>query len=480
MSPVQPIDGLQQGDSRFRGLVIGEDGLEHAVYHSLPSNAGVDVRRVMSEKQAAEIVMTENPELILVDLELRRFKSFRFLSSLFKAGETHETVVVVKQPNVDNVVKCMQLGVRDVIQLPNEQQKLQEVIRRSYEQWQKRKSGRALAEQEEATFKLDNIIAGSAKMLEVVEIVRKVVQRRWVTVLICGETGTGKEVIARAIHHGTPGNEQAPFVEVNCTAIPENLLEAELFGHEKGAFTDAKFSKKGLFEIADGGTLFLDEIGDMPLLLQAKLLKAIEEKRFRRLGGVEDIKVTTRILAGTNADLEKRIAEGTFRNDLFYRLNVISILLPPLHERGEDILALAKFFMQKFSKEYSIPVREFSPEAIDLLFTYDWPGNVRELQHAIERVLLLGDREIIEVPELRAALGIKEEQQAQPSAVKEGGWHRVIHIPREGLSLADGEKQLIQEMLNLTKGNKTQAAQILGVSRPRLNRKIDEYNLAVK
>ncbi len=313
-------------------------------------------------------------------------------------------------------------------------------------------------------------------MQNVIALIKKVVERRWVTVLIRGETGTGKEVAARAIHYGSvAGSKLGSFVEVNCTAIPENLLEAELFGHEKGAFTDAKFSKKGLFEMAEGGTLFLDEIGDMSMLLQAKLLKAIEEKRFRRLGATASIEVKTRIMAGTNADLENRVHAGGFRRDLYYRLNVINILLPPLRQRGDDVLILARHFLAKYAAEYDTTPRKLSPGAEAVLMGYDWPGNVRELQHTIERAVVMGEDAEIDAQEIYQALGVEVRPQfAKPDSKS---WNRLIEIPPEGLSLKEGESHLIQEVLRLTKGNKSRASQILGISRPRLGRKLEEYQI---
>ena len=383
-------------------------------------------------------------------------------------------------PLIENVVKCMQLGARDFLQLPKESPKLHKLLKNSLAQWQHRQKGAAYSAQQHERFGVQGIIGESVRMKNVIQLIKKIIGRRWVTVLVRGETGTGKEVIARAIHYGSSETApNAPFVEVNCTAIPENLLEAELFGYEKGAFTDAKFSKKGLFEVAEGGTLFLDEIGDMSQVLQAKLLKAIEEKRIRRLGGTQSLEVKTRIMAGTHTHLEKNIAEGRFRRDLYYRLNVINITLPPLRERGNGILVLAQHFLNGYATEYDAAARHFTPAAEQALRSYDWPGNVRELQHVVERAVLLGDSPVIDVKEIYEALGVEPHPQPLPVSTngKASAWSRVIEIPPEGLSLQEGERKLVQEILRLTKWNKTRASQILGISRPRLARKIEEYHI---
>ncbi len=469
-------------DRKFTILVVGERGLHDTVRRCLPDGEEINSSCCNSEEKAQDSLAKRAPDMIVTDLDLAEFKPIKFLSGLLNTGQRHEVVMVAAAPAIETVVKCMQLGARDFLQLPRETPKLHEVIKRIYSHWQQSQKGAAFQAQQHERFSAGGIIGECAQMQQVVQLIQKISSRRWVTVLIRGETGTGKEVVARAIHYGSSVSApNAPFVEVNCTAIPENLLEAELFGYEKGAFTDAKFSKKGLFELAEGGSLFLDEIGDMSLTLQAKLLKAIEEKRFRRLGSTTSIEVKTRIMAGTHADLEKGIAEGRFRRDLFYRLNVINIFLPPLRDRGRDILLLARHFFDNYVREYDSPARKFSPAAEEALASYDWPGNVRELQHVVERAVLLGDNPVIDVKEIYEALGLEPKPRASEAAplheAAVSPWSRVIEIPPDGLSLREGECKLIEEILRLTKWNKTRASQILGISRPRLARKIEEYQI---
>jgi DNA-binding NtrC family response regulator len=473
----------EQVDRKFTILAVGERGLQDTVRRCLPEAEEIDFSCCNSEEKAQDSLAKHAPDMIVADFDLPQFKPIKFLTGLFESGERREVVMTAEAPAIENVVKCMQLGARDFLQLPRESQKLHESIKRIYSQWQQNQKGANFQAQQHERFSISGIIGESPQMQHVVQLIKKIASRRWVTVLIRGETGTGKEVVARAIHYGSSETARhAPFVEVNCTAIPENLLEAELFGYEKGAFTDAKFSKKGLFELAEGGTLFLDEIGDMSLVLQAKLLKAIEEKRFRRLGGTASIEVKTRIMAGTHADLEKNIEAARFRRDLYYRLNVININLPPLRERGHDILLLAWHFLNNYATEYDASARKFTPAAEEVLTSYDWPGNVRELQHMVERAVLLGDSSTIDVQEIYEALGLEPKPKvAVPlHASPASPWSRVIEIPPDGLSLKEGECKLIEEILRLTKWNKTRASQILGISRPRLARKIEEYKIEDK
>ncbi|NUM73172.1 sigma-54-dependent Fis family transcriptional regulator [candidate division KSB1 bacterium] len=470
-------------DKSFTILVIGERDLHETVRRCLPEGEAIELCCCNEEEKAQTYLAKQAPDMIVADFDLPRFKAIRFLGGLFHAGERREVVMVAEAPAIETVVRCMQLGARDFLQLPKETTKLHEIVKRVYAQWQQNQKGAVFQAQQHERFSVSGIIGASPQMQHVILLIQKITGRRWVTVLIRGETGTGKEVVARAIHYGSSeAAKNAPFVEINCTAIPENLLEAELFGYEKGAFTDAKFSKKGLFELAEGGTLFLDEIGDMSLVLQAKLLKAIEEKRFRRLGGTHSIEVKTRIMAGTHADMERSIEAGRFRRDLYYRLNVINIMLPPLRERGKDVLLLAHHFVNHYAAEYSATAKKIAPAAEEALMSYDWPGNVRELQHVVERAVLLGDNLVIDVKEIYEALGLEPKPRVVTTAA--GGesarphWSRVIEIPPEGLSLKQGECRLIEETLRLTKWNKTRASQILGISRPRLSRKIEEYKIA--
>jgi transcriptional regulator with PAS, ATPase and Fis domain len=313
------------------------------------------------------------------------------------------------------------------------------------------------------------VIAESPAMREVISFVRKVAVSEATTILLEGENGTGKDLIAKTLHYESP-RQAEPFIAINCAAIPETLLESELFGYEKGAFTDARAQKRGLFELADGGTLFLDEIGEIPLTLQAKLLRVLEEQSFRRLGGLKDIRVDVRFIAATNKNLREAVREGAFRQDLYFRLNVIQIVIPPLRERREDILPLVEFFIDHYNRKFKRHIQGVTPEAAELLLAHDWPGNVRELRNAIERAMILEEGSHIAPASLPIAISKAEPAPAGPRA-------GVVEIPETGLSLAENEKLLLLRALEKTNGNQTQAAKLLKITRDTLRYKMKKYNL---
>lgn len=316
------------------------------------------------------------------------------------------------------------------------------------------------------------IVGTSPAIRQVIHLMERVVQSKDVSVLIGGETGTGKEIIARAIHdNGSTGNEL--FVEVNCAAIPEHLLESELFGYEKGAYTGAERTKPGLFELANGGTLLLDEIGYMSMGLQAKLLKAIEDKTFRRLGGEKEIRVRMRIIASTNVDLEMAMRESKFREDLYYRLNEIQVELPPLRERGDDVILLAEHFIEEFAHQYALGKRTLSETSKQLLREYHWPGNVRELRNAIKRAMIMYDAQTLTPDMIPVSIRSTNSLAKQP-------WNSgqlIIDIPEEGVTFDEVEKRVVAHVLKMTQWNKNKAARMLQISRPRLLRKIEKYDL---
>ncbi len=312
------------------------------------------------------------------------------------------------------------------------------------------------------------------KMKELYSTIKKFASSATAPVLILGESGTGKELVARAIHDSGPLGSH-PFVEINCTTLPNELLESELFGYERGAFTDAKQTKKRLLELADGGTFFLDEIGDMDLHLQVKLLRVLEKQSFRRIGGTKDIQVTMRILAATNRNLGKSIQEEKFREDLYYRLNVLSIDLPPLRERESDIALLADHFLDLFNRKYSKKLQGFSPEAKDLLENYPWPGNVRELKNSIERAVLITPAKVIAPQTLKLGVGhlVKKDLQIESKSSDEFNFT----MPPEGISLIDLERAVIKKALKCANGNQSQAARLLKVSRELLRYRIKKHGL---
>jgi len=322
---------------------------------------------------------------------------------------------------------------------------------------------------EEAAPQKREVIGDSAPMREVMNFVRRVAASEATTILLEGENGTGKDLIAKTLHYQSL-RQAEPFIAINCAAIPETLLESELFGYEKGAFTDARAQKRGIFELADNGTLFLDEIGEIPLMLQAKLLRVLEEQSFRRLGGLKDIKLDLRVIAATNKNLREAVKEGAFRQDLYFRLNVIQILIPPLRERTDDILALTKFFIEHYNRKFKRNIEGMSDAAVKLLISHSWPGNVRELRNAIERAMILEDSSLITPPSLPIAI-------SHPDGASAGLVEPIAEIPNEGLSLEDNERGLLARALEKTNGNQTQAARLLRITRDTLRYKMKKFNL---
>jgi PAS domain S-box-containing protein len=324
---------------------------------------------------------------------------------------------------------------------------------------------------EEAEPSKRQVIAESQAMREVLNFVKRVAISEATSILIEGENGTGKDLIATTLHYQSL-RQSEPFLAINCAAIPETLLESELFGYEKGAFTDARAQKRGLFELADKGTLFLDEIGEIPLSLQAKLLRVLEEQTFRRLGGLKDITVDLRIIAATNKNLREAVKEGAFRQDLYYRLNVIQLVVPPLRERQQDILPMANFFIEQYNIKFKRQIEGLSPEAEALLLAHDWPGNVRELRNAIERAMILEETAVITSASLPIA--VRDAESAVMAVSAELG----DEVPvSDGMSLADQERRLLVQALAKTGGNQTQAARILRITRDTLRYKMKKFNL---
>jgi transcriptional regulator with PAS, ATPase and Fis domain len=305
-------------------------------------------------------------------------------------------------------------------------------------------------------------------MREVLNFVRRVAASEATTILLEGENGTGKDLVAKTLHYQSL-RQAEPFIAINCAAIPDSLLESELFGYEKGAFTDARAQKRGIFELADKGTLFLDEIGEIPLMLQAKLLRVLEEQSFRRLGGLKDIKLDLRVVAATNKNLREAVKEGAFRQDLYFRLNVIQILIPPLRERAEDIVPLTKFFVEHYNRKFKRNIEGVTEASAKLLLSHDWPGNVRELRNAIERAMILEEGSLIAPPSLPIAIS-RPDASALPVPAS-------VDIPTDGLSLEDNERSLLARALEKTNGNQTQAARLLRITRDTLRYKMKKFNL---
>lgn len=323
------------------------------------------------------------------------------------------------------------------------------------------------------------IVSGSPAMNDLLHFVRRVAISEATTVLLEGENGTGKDLIAKSLHYQST-RQAEPFIAINCAAIPETLLESELFGYEKGAFTDARAQKKGIFELADKGTLFLDEIGEIPLILQAKLLRVLEEQSFRRLGGLKDIQLDLRVIAATNKNLREAVREGAFRQDLYFRLNVIHITIPPLRERFEDIPVLADFFVKHYNRKFKRQIEGLTPEALQLLESHDWPGNVRELRNAVERAMILEDSSYITPASLPMSVSHQPPGASQyhaAAAAAPAGLPAAGPLPDAGMSLEDNEKRLLVQALEKTAGNQTQAARLLRITRDTLRYKMKKFDI---
>jgi DNA-binding NtrC family response regulator len=408
-------------------------------------------------------------DVVLTDLKMPDMSGIELLTALSEKGALAPgaafpcVILMTAHGSIDSAVEAMRKGAFDYLTKPLEKDELLLVLRRAGERSHLVRENRMLHEQLRDRFRLDNIVGAHGSMQDVFRVVHKVAASTS-TVLIYGESGTGKELVAKALHHESDRRGR-PFYAVNVGALPESILEAELFGHEKGAFTGAEARKIGLFEQATGSTLFLDEVGDLKPDLQVKLLRTLQEREILRVGGTERIKIDVRIVAATNLDVERAVREGRFREDLYYRLNVIAIVLPPLRERRTDIPLLVEHFLQKFAGSTR---REVSPEALKLLMAYDWPGNVRELESVIERALLLGESDRIVPADLPA--GVRAGLGGSRRALLD------LEIPESGIDLEELERSLILKALEKSEGNVTRAARLLGLSRRTLQYRLEKLH----
>jgi len=454
--------------SEARILVVDDEYLIRWTLQQNLEKQGYEVILAETGEEALEKVKEEAPDLALLDIKLPGMDGYEVLEKALKIDEGLIPIMVTAFDEVEKVVKAMRLGAFDYITKPFDFSKVYLSIQKALETSQLKREVKYLRKEKKSWSGIDHIIAVSDEMGRVLQISEKIAQSEAATVLIQGESGTGKEVIAHLIHEHSK-RQKMSFITVNCANFPEQMLENELCGHEKGAFTDAKEVKKGLLEVADKGTLFLDEIGDMNLNLQGKILRLVEQKTFRRIGGLKDIQVDVRIITATNKDLLKLKEEGIFREDLFYRINVASIRLPPLRERPSDILPLTKYFLQKYNEEFHKNVQIISKGVEDFLRNYNWPGNVRELKNVIERAMILVENDTL----LMEHLPIEILGQAS----KQGGVIQGIRIPPEGISMEKVEEALVRQALKMTNGNQTKAAKLLDISRDALRYRMQKFGL---
>ncbi|HOV33964.1 MAG TPA: sigma-54 dependent transcriptional regulator, partial [Candidatus Hydrogenedens sp.] len=418
--------------------------------------------------EAKQIIYKKIIDLAIVDLRLPDGDGMNILKDITMKQPGVPILIITAYSSVSNAVEAMKNGAFDYISKPFEIEELILRVERAIEQLHLRNSFQVGLQQSKRIFNLDHIIGRSPKIQEVKQIIKKVAESPSTTILLLGESGTGKDIAAHVIHYES---ERAtyPFMNITCTALPENLLESELFGYEPGSFTGADHLKKGLFELANYGTVFMDEIGDVPLSVQSKILRVLEEKTFKRIGGTVDIQVDVRVIVATNKDLEEMVRTGTFREDLFYRLNVVPIVLPPLRERYEDIPLLAEHFLNLFNKEFRRNRKEFSNEAMEKLFSYHWPGNIRELRNVIERAVLLGKDDTIQADEI--ILGRVSFGGVRTTS------NEIFLLPPSGCPLEDVEKSLIRQALERTNWNLTRAGALLNISRDQVRYKAEKYGL---
>ena len=420
---------------------------------------------VADEAQKAGAILEAQPvDVLLTDLRMPGDDGLKLLRRAGSLSNPPVSIMMTAYGSIENAVEAMKAGAYHYITKPVNLDELELVIGRALKSRQIEAENANLHEQLDRKFGLENLIGQSPAMLQMFDIIRQVAPTR-ASVLITGETGTGKELVAHAVHNLSP-RKGGPFVAVHAAALPTTLLESELFGHEKGAFTGAVERRAGRFEMADGGTIFLDEVGELEPAMQVKLLRVLEERKFERIGGNKTIEVDVRLVAATNRDLKKLVGEGKFRDDLFYRLSVVTVNLPPLRERRDDVPLLVAAFNRQYSEENNVPIREITQEAVNLLMAYDWPGNVRELRNTLEQMVVLAHGDRLTVRNI-------------PATIRSGADLTKISVVRPGVTMTveEAERQLIVQALKETDGNRTKAADKIGMSRRTLHRKLKRYRL---
>jgi two-component system NtrC family response regulator/two-component system response regulator HydG len=451
-----------------RVLVVDDEANAAAALEKLLRQDGYEVARANDGAAALNLLETFEADVVLTDLRMPGMDGLEVLAKVKDIRPDALVIVMTAYGTVKTAVQAVKMGAEDYLSKPIEVEELEVVLQKAIEKKELRNETKNLRERLDHKYSLDNLVGESPEMLTAFKTVRHVAPSNS-SVLLLGESGTGKELFAQALHQNSPRRNR-PFVKVACAALPETLLESELFGHEKGSFTGALFTRAGRFELANGGTLFLDEIGDISPTVQVKLLRFLEEREFERVGGNKTYKVDVRIVTATHRDLQKRIEEGTFREDLYYRLNVIQVHIPPLRERGNDIALLAQHFLSKYAAANGKDVRGMSDAALGMLLRHPWPGNVRELENAIERAVVLADAPTLDPSHFPT---LRRPEMPAPNAAR-GGSH--IRIP--GSTLADLEREAIMRTLEAVSGSTSRAAAMLGISPRKIQYKLKEYHKA--
>jgi two-component system, NtrC family, response regulator AtoC len=445
-------------------LVIDDERNIRTLVSRVLAQDDVEVHTAGTGKEGLALAEEISPDVTLVDLRLPDVDGIQVVRELKAKLPDSAVIMITAFGHIESAVAAIKTGATDYLEKPFQHlEKLRISVSRALDEVKARREITRLTKREEGKYRTDQLIGESDSTRRLRDIIGQLARSEAHTILIHGESGTGKELVAKGLHYES-ARRNFPFMEVNCAAITETLFESELFGHEKGAFTDARATKKGLMELADRGTLFLDEVGEMSPNSQAKLLRCLQERMFKRVGGTRDIKVDVRVIAATNRSLETMVREGKFREDLFYRLNVIPITIPPLRERTEDILPLARHFLSEANRTFHKTVRRFAPETEVLLLGYAWPGNVRELKNLVERMVILSTGESIDPHNL----------PPQFSQVSEGGRPSDDGTTPTARTLEAVERAYILKVMQQVKGNKSEAAKILGITRQTLRKKLSE------
>jgi DNA-binding NtrC family response regulator len=469
------VSGVASRHRKFVVLLSGKKELMERVRRFIHPTSDMHLQFASSPHFLSSRAIFKTPDVVLLDVTHDTIALRSALGEFSAQFPDVPVLAMAHESDHGSAVELVKLGVSAYFIVPDDQRKITQQITMLHNDWIAKGKKEKFVQLQREVFDFRQIIGKSALLTATIERARKVIANSTVTVLITGETGTGKELFARAVHYNGK-NRNSPFVDIACSALPESLLESELFGYEKGAFTDAKERKIGLFELAGDGSIFLDEIGDISLAIQSKLLKVIEDHSMRRVGGVRDVPVRARVIAATSADLEAKMRSGEFRKDLYHRLKILPLELPPLRERKEDIPLLCKGFLDSFNKEYQKKIRGLTPQALQILMEHDWEGNVRELKHSIERAFLLEESDWITEEDFE--FGSKQARTVKrkvlmntPESLPPKEVDSVmLLVPLDRASLSSVQRSLAEKVLDHVGGNKLKTAKILGISRPRLDR----------
>lgn len=445
-------------------VVIDDEYLQCEILKTILEDRGYEVHTALSAEEGLKLIIELNPHVVITDLKLKGMNGIELLKAIPQEQIRPSVIIMTAYGTISSAVEAIKMGAFDYLTKPVDKDLILITVKNAIERMELLNENIRLKNELFDKFKIEGIIGNSKAMKDVLDVIKKVTPTH-VTVLIVGESGTGKELIARAIHYNSP-RKAYPFIAINCAAIPENLIESELFGHEAGSFTGATQRKVGLFELADKGTLFLDEIGDLPFTTQTKLLRVLQDKEIRRIGGKDSIKIDVRIVAATNKNIEKEIQKGNFREDLYYRLNVVTVELPPLRNRKEDIPFLVQFFIDRYNREFGKKIKGVSDRVMNAFMDYHWPGNIRQLESLIERAVLLCDTNIINMNDIKGEL-------RQPK----GKGALEIDIPDEGINFEELEKELIKKAMEKSNNVAAKAARLLGMSYKTFWYRLEKFGL---